>query len=66
METILVKRKRHPNRTPIHLLKETLDGQGDLMIYDHSQVSLFDAHYFKMPPLVNIEIDVEIDNRKTG
>jgi Uma2 family endonuclease len=35
---------------------------GDLVIYERSQVSLFDVHYFNKPPLVNVEIDVEIDN----
>ncbi|GAA4414608.1 hypothetical protein GCM10023187_44310 [Nibrella viscosa] len=35
---------------------------GDLMIYDRSQVSLFNVHYFQTPPLVNVEIDVNIDN----
>lgn len=35
---------------------------GDLMIYERGQVSLFDNHYFDTPPLVNVEIDVEIDN----
>lgn len=41
-------------------LKNNLSG--DLMIYDRNQVSLFNAHYFDIPPLVNVEIDVEIDN----
>lgn len=35
---------------------------GDLMIYERGQISLFDNHYFDTPPLVNVEIDVEIDN----
>jgi Uma2 family endonuclease len=35
---------------------------GDLLIYKRGQVSLFDSHYFDAPPLVNVEIDVEIDN----
>ena len=39
-------------------LKNNLSG--DLMIYDRSQVSLFNAHYFDTPPLVNVEIDVKI------
>ena len=33
-----------------------------MLIYEHGQVSLFDTHYFDAPPLVNVEIDVEIDN----
>lgn len=35
---------------------------GDLLIYERGQISLFDTHYFDTPPLVNVEIDVEIDN----
>ncbi len=35
---------------------------GDLMIYQRGQIALFDNHYFDTPPLVNVEIDVEIDN----
>lgn len=35
---------------------------GDVLIYDRKAVSIFDAHYFSKPPLINIEIDIEIDN----
>lgn len=35
---------------------------GDIIIYERAKVNIFDTHYFDIPPLVNIEIDVEIDN----
>ena len=36
------------------------------MIYERGQVSLIDNHYFDTPPLVNVEIDMEIDNRSVS
>lgn len=35
---------------------------GDIIIYERDKVNIFDTHYFDIPPLINIEIDVEIDN----
>ena len=35
---------------------------GDIIIYERAKVNIFDTHYFDIPPLINIEIDVEIDN----
>jgi len=39
---------------------------GDILIFERSKVSVFDVHYFKTPPYINIEIDVEIDHTHFG
>jgi Uma2 family endonuclease len=35
---------------------------GDLIVYKAEQLGKFDRHYFQIPPLLQIEVDVEIDN----
>ncbi|MEI7583611.1 Uma2 family endonuclease [Runella sp.] len=35
---------------------------GDLIVYKAEQLTKFDKHYFQSPPLLQIEVDVEIDN----
>lgn len=47
--------------TGLHIEKN-INFSGDIVIYERSKVSIFDTHYFNIPPFINIEIDVEIDN----
>ncbi|MCU0340981.1 MAG: Uma2 family endonuclease [Spirosomaceae bacterium] len=35
---------------------------GDIVIYERKAVTHVNVHYFKTPPIVNIEVDVNIDN----
>ncbi|MFN8348228.1 MAG: Uma2 family endonuclease [Spirosomataceae bacterium] len=35
---------------------------GDLIVYKAEQLTKFDKHYFQSAPLLQIEVDVEIDN----
>ncbi len=37
---------------------------GDVMVFEKSTLTpdLFDTHYLNVPPLIDIEVDVEIDN----
>ena len=35
---------------------------GDLLVYEASQIHKINKHYFDTPPLLQVEVDVEIDN----
>lgn len=35
---------------------------GDILVYERTKNLFFDNHYFNTPPIINIEIDIEIDN----
>lgn len=35
---------------------------GDILVYQASKITKIDKHYFDVPPLLQIEVDIEIDN----
>lgn len=35
---------------------------GDILVYERTKNLFFDNHYFNIPPIINIEIDIDIDN----
>ncbi|MFN8355580.1 MAG: Uma2 family endonuclease [Spirosomataceae bacterium] len=35
---------------------------GDLLVYEVSQITKIDKHYFDIPPVLQVEVDIDIDN----